>query len=560
MRKDILTFEVLFDWLAQWPRLVVLAFALAIALPGTSALPPLDRDESRFAQATVQMLETGDFIAIRYQDTERNKKPVGVYWLQALSVSTLSDVADREIWAHRIPSILAALLAALFAFEIGRTLFDVRTGLLGALLLSASPLFVGEATIAKTDMPLLATILAAQWALARIYLRATNDEGGAVPITHVLPFWIAIGLGALLKGPVAPMVCGLTVLALCLRKPYLAWLTSLRPVLGAGIVALIVAPWAVAIGIETEGRFFLEAIGVDMLGKVAAVQESHGAPPGAYAALVWITFWPGALFLLPGLIFLWTERRTAAVAFCAAWAFPTWLVFEAASTKLPHYVLPAYPALALLAAAAIINGAGRGLTQKFSTGLWVLGGLAILALLLAAPARLSSGGVQAIDLVAAAGFATAAIAVGAAAWRGRRIAAALTACLAGAALAAHLLESALPRFDALQLTPRLEAVLEREGVHPLMSQDAKPVILIGYHEPSAVFLLGTPTLLTNPHNAAVALADGRSNIAVAEERTRVLFETEAAALGVKLTALASLDGLNYSRSETARLTIYRAAP
>src|SRR4051812_2892704 len=93
------------------PALAAL-IALLAGLPGLIAVPPLDRDESRFAQATAQMLETGDFVVIRYQDSPRFKKPVGIHWLQALSVSAFSSPEAREIWAYRIPSLLGAMLAA----------------------------------------------------------------------------------------------------------------------------------------------------------------------------------------------------------------------------------------------------------------------------------------------------------------------------------------------------------------------------------------------------------------------------------------------------------------
>ena len=71
----------------QTPRrsvaLLLVLLSLALFLPGFASLQPMDRDEPRFAQATKQMLETGDFVAIRFQEEARNKKPVGVYWLQA---------------------------------------------------------------------------------------------------------------------------------------------------------------------------------------------------------------------------------------------------------------------------------------------------------------------------------------------------------------------------------------------------------------------------------------------------------------------------------------------
>ena len=93
------------------PAVAALVAFLA-GLPGLLAVPPLDRDESRFAQATAQMLESRDFVVIRYQDEPRFKKPVGIHWLQAASVSLLSSPEGRQIWAYRIPSLLGAMLAA----------------------------------------------------------------------------------------------------------------------------------------------------------------------------------------------------------------------------------------------------------------------------------------------------------------------------------------------------------------------------------------------------------------------------------------------------------------
>src|SRR5580658_6869436 len=100
-----MTLEDRLDLLAKdWRGPLLAAFiALIAALPGALGLPPLDRDEARFAQASAQMLETGDFVTIRFQDAPRFKKPVGVYWLQAASVALFSNVENREIWAFRIP-------------------------------------------------------------------------------------------------------------------------------------------------------------------------------------------------------------------------------------------------------------------------------------------------------------------------------------------------------------------------------------------------------------------------------------------------------------------------
>src|ERR1700685_864335 len=86
--------------------------ALFAALPGALALPPLDRDEARFAEASAQMLESGDFVTIHFHDAPRFKKPVGIYWLQAAATRILSWSDDRRIWTYRARSLIGAMIAA----------------------------------------------------------------------------------------------------------------------------------------------------------------------------------------------------------------------------------------------------------------------------------------------------------------------------------------------------------------------------------------------------------------------------------------------------------------
>src|SRR5205823_8477385 len=98
------------------PYLLLAGLCLLLYLPGIAAIPPLDRDEARFAQATRQMLETGDFLRIRFQDEARNKKPAGIHWLQAAAVSAFSQPASTAIWPYRLPSLLGAIAAVLAIF------------------------------------------------------------------------------------------------------------------------------------------------------------------------------------------------------------------------------------------------------------------------------------------------------------------------------------------------------------------------------------------------------------------------------------------------------------
>ena len=116
------------------PYLLLALLPLGLFVPGVASLPPLDRDESRYTQATAQMFETGNFIDIRFQNQPRYLQPTGIYWLQALSVSLLSDPEKREVWAHRVPSLIGATVAVLLTAWLGNLLFGAPTGFVAAVL------------------------------------------------------------------------------------------------------------------------------------------------------------------------------------------------------------------------------------------------------------------------------------------------------------------------------------------------------------------------------------------------------------------------------------------
>src|SRR3569832_2541458 len=98
----------------------LLLCALLLFLPGVFTIPPVDRDEARFAQATKQMVESGDYVDIRFQEDVRYKKPVGIYWLHSAAVHTASALglprAQLRIWIYRLPSLLGAIGAVLLAY------------------------------------------------------------------------------------------------------------------------------------------------------------------------------------------------------------------------------------------------------------------------------------------------------------------------------------------------------------------------------------------------------------------------------------------------------------
>ena len=166
--------------------------ALLLFLPGFFNLPPMDRDEPRFAQASKQMLETGDYVAIRFQDEARNKKPVGIYWLQAGAVALGEAVgipeARGKIWLYRLPSLLGALGAVLLTYWAALPFVSRRNALIAAMLMATTALLGVEARLAKTDAVVTATVVAAMGALARTWLSR------AATLRNSLIFWLAIGI------------------------------------------------------------------------------------------------------------------------------------------------------------------------------------------------------------------------------------------------------------------------------------------------------------------------------------------------------------------------------
>src|SRR5579871_2982197 len=325
---------------------------LALFLPGFFTIPPIDRDEARFAQATKQMVETGDFVDIRFQDEVRYKKPVGIYWMQAAAVEIASTLglpkADLRIWVYRLPSLIGATGAVLLTYWAALAFVTRRGAVLAALLMASCVLLSVEARLAKTDAMLLLTVVAAMGALARPYLAwQRGEDPGHPPWSWPFIFWTALAGGVLLKGPLILMFAGLAIVTLAVLDRSAAWWWQLRPVWGLMWTLVLVLPWFVAIYWRAGDAFFTDSIGGDMLSKLAA-QETHGAPPGLYLLLFWVTFWPGAPLAAMAAPAVWRARREPGAQFLLAWLVPSWIVFEIVLTKLPHYVLPLYPAIAIL--------------------------------------------------------------------------------------------------------------------------------------------------------------------------------------------------------------------
>src|ERR1700759_3050724 len=232
--------------------LFLLACAALLFLPGFFGIPAIDRDEARFAQATKQMVENGDFVDIRFQDEVRYKKPVGIYWLQSAVVETASKLglqrAQVRIWLYRVPSLIGAIGAVLLTYWTALAFVTRRGAILAGLIMGSSVLLGAEARLAKTDAMLLLTVVAAMGAMARVYLSWQRGEDSPhQPWTWPAIFWTALAGGILIKGPLILMFVALTIVTLAILDRSAAWLWRLRPVWGLIWLLVLVLPWFVAI-------------------------------------------------------------------------------------------------------------------------------------------------------------------------------------------------------------------------------------------------------------------------------------------------------------------------
>ena len=546
--------ETLARWSGGWRGPALAAFIAFLAgLPGLIAVPPLDRDEARFAQASAQMMESRDFVVIRFQDAPRFKKPVGIHWMQAASVSLLSSPEARQIWAYRIPSLLGAMLAAAACAWGAAAFFSGPASLLAGAMLGASFLLSTEAFIAKTDAALTGSTTLAMAALARLY--AARNGGPPASPAAVWLFWAGIALAALIKGPVGPLVAVLAVITLMIWDRRTAWLGQLRWWWGLVIVLAVVGPWAGAVTVATDGGFWTQAISSDLAPKLAGGQESHGAPPGYHALLTPILAFPMTLLLPAAALAAWRFRREPGVRFAVAWLVPTWLMFELLPTKLPHYLMPAYGGLAWLCARALAEPIGA-VARWLGAGLCALVGLALaggVVYLLSQYGDASDvwAATLAGGLLAAAGLVGAFLLVRQA-QRAALVAALGLGMLGHAALAAAF----APRLDPLWLSARLEQAMEQNRLLPRQGVAEAPVAVAGFAEPSLVFALGTATELDGPAEAAQAVVENRP--AIVEGREEAAFRAALAARGGRAREVAKIEGLNYSKGDPMTLRVYVA--
>ncbi len=554
----------------RWHILILITLFLAVALPGLSTLPVIDRDEARFAQASVQMAESGDLLNIRFQDDARNKKPAGIYWLQTLAIKVFSEEGKRTLWAQRLPSVLGALLAVLATYWGGAKLIGREGAFLGAAALALSLLMIAEAHIAKTDALLCG--LAASCFAALAHIRATPSGLSlwkARPAVWV--FWIALGFSVIIKGPVLPSLVAVTCLTLLIweRRGYgIRQLVNIPAIL---ISLLLFVPWAVAIGIETQGAFFAESLGNDFGGKLVSTQESHPGLPGYHLAIINLTLWPGTLLLLPGFALafrtLRNDKKSGAplaksMRLCLAWIIPFWILIELMPTKLPHYALPLFPALCLLvglAGTAMMRVRDFGRIRFVSGLLFILAATFIIAALIAAQVIYSDTEQLILTYIIATIAGIIAIAAGFSLWINRVKFALICAGFSAISLNILAYSFVVPSLTDLRLADQLEATFEAQNI-PLPRHNGPRVHALNFTEPSLVYRFGKEIRLGQQVDLLKTETWAEDHIFIIdsfenEGNDFAEFTNIAKSQKACIKERAIVSGLNYSKGDEVKLHI-----
>jgi 4-amino-4-deoxy-L-arabinose transferase-like glycosyltransferase len=358
------------DETARVRMVLLLTAALGLYLLGNASVPLMDRDEPRYAQCSRQMLQSGDWVVPRLYDEIRAKKPPLIYWCQASVMAVIGDTA----FAARLPSVLAIFATAVLLAKFVWKSAGPKLALWTVLVFCTSALVIVAAKSSMTDAMLLLWITIAQICL---YVIWRGDRSWRVVI--ILAIAIALGLLAkvLIVGVELATIVVLAIMqwrwgsavpepatwnpaanfrANAPKKPNLV--LSIAQILVATIIVIaIVAPWFYLV--HHRSPEFLAAMRSEAQGHLTRDMEGHAGYPGMHLLFIWGDFFPWSLLLPAAIVVGWKQRMEPRTRFALAAVIGPWLMAEfAIRTKLPQYMLPTIPALAFLAASAIVHGLG----------------------------------------------------------------------------------------------------------------------------------------------------------------------------------------------------------
>ena len=332
--------------LAAKPERSILLFSLMLLLAGNWILPLTDRDEVRFAEASREMLQRGDFVVPWFNGAWRFDKPVLIYWCQIASYRVLG-VND---FAARLPSVLFTTATALLLVRWGRKLAGAKTAFLAGAMFVAGLHLAIIGRMATADMAMVFFVTLAVWSGWEL----TRPENAARK-TWWWIFYVTLALGFLAKGPVAWLPLGGMMLGRRLRKNSFR-LPLLETSVGLVVTLALVALWGIPALAQTGGKYFAIGMGEHVFNRSVGVINGHGfagllgfiALLPLYFLTFFVSFFPWSTRVPSALRRWWPERQRDELGwYLLTQALLVFVVFSFVRTKLPHYTMPAFPCLAL---------------------------------------------------------------------------------------------------------------------------------------------------------------------------------------------------------------------
>jgi 4-amino-4-deoxy-L-arabinose transferase-like glycosyltransferase len=338
--------SALFEKLVAAPQRAILLFGLALMLSGNWLLPLTDRDETRFAEASREMLQRHDYVVPWFNGAWRFDKPILIYWCQSASYRVLGE----NEFAARLPSAIFTTLTAWLLVRWGRKIADAKTALMagGIFLLGLHVAIIGR--VATADMAMVFFFTLALWSGWEL----TRPENSSRK-TWWWIFYVTLALGFLAKGPVAWLPLGGIFLGRALRKDSFR-LPLLETILGLGLTAAISAAWGIPALEQTNWAYLKVGIGEHVVHRSTGVNDGHGlkgllgfiATLPLYFVTFFISFFPWST-RVPATLKNWWPARGSDVIGCylLVQAAIVFVVFSCVRTKLPHYTMPAFACIAL---------------------------------------------------------------------------------------------------------------------------------------------------------------------------------------------------------------------
>lgn len=330
-------------WLLGWPALALLVVILYFCCLGR---PPLfDPDEGRHAEIAREAIITGNWATPTLNLEPYHHKPMPFYWFVAAGLKSFASAPE---FGARLPSALAAAATVLATTGWTTQFFGPQVGFLAGAILATTAAFVVAGRTVLVDMSFTWWVTAAHLSVGWLTFSARGKAFWPLP-------WICVGLAMLLKGPAAMVLLAGSAAFYASATKQWQWLRKLEPARGlalAGAVAGIWYFWA-AVKAPDYMRDFLWIHNVERF-----VSGAPGHPRNflyfAYILplvfLPWSLWWPMAA--RP--IFRALVQRNTALLFCAGWALSVIGFFSLSRSKLPTYILPSFPPLAVLTAAGLV--------------------------------------------------------------------------------------------------------------------------------------------------------------------------------------------------------------